>query len=444
MNVAIVGFGTEGRSTCEYYLRKGDEVTVCDQNPELQVPEGAKARLGTDYLKDLNQFDIIVRTAGMHPDTILRENPDVGSKITTHINEFLRICPTQHVIGVTGTKGKGTTSTLITKMLEAAGHQVLLAGNIGEPPLSHVNELDAEHWVVLELSSFQLIDAQHSPHIGVCLMVVPEHLDWHADLNEYLTAKMQLFAHQKPGDIAIYFAGNENSKDIASAGSGTLVPYYQSPGAFVDNGTITIDGQTVCKTDELKLLGAHNWQNVCAAVTAIWQAGIKDIKPIREVLTSFSGLEYRLELVRELDGVKYYNDSFGTTPSTAIVAIQAFQQPKVVILGGSDKGTTFEELAQEVAKGNVRHVVLIGNTTNPHYKTVAPDIEALLKAEQYKAITSLVKPSGPSMTEIVDAARAAAKPGDVVLLSTGCASFDIFENYKDRGNQFKKAVQALA
>jgi UDP-N-acetylmuramoylalanine--D-glutamate ligase len=444
MKVAIVGYGTEGKASYDYYIGRGDEVTICDTNAKLQVPDGALTQLGENYLDNLERFDVVVRTAGMHPDVILGKNPGVDNKLTTQINEFMRVCPTRNVIGVTGTKGKGTTSTLIAKMLEAAGKQVLLAGNIGEPALSHLDELNESWWVVLELSSFQLLDLQYSPHIAVCLMVVPEHLDWHSDMNEYLTAKSQLFAHQSADDIAIYFAGNENSKEIASAGSGRLISFFQAPGAFVDNDTISIDDQDICKTDELKLQGAHNWQNACAAVTTVWQAGIHNIKPLRSVLTAFAGLPYRLELVREFDGVKYYNDSFGTTPSTAIVAIKAYHEPKVLILGCSDKGTSFEELAQVVARSNIRQVILIGNTTNPDYRAVAPDIETLLKAQGFEAIASLVKPGGHSMAEIVSAARAAAQPGDVVLLSTGCASFDMFENYKDRGGQFNQAVQALA
>ena len=432
MKVAIVGYGMEGKASCDYFLVKGADVTVCDKNTDTTVPDGAKTKLGSDYLEDLDQFDVIVRTPGMHPDLILEKNPDVGSKITTQINEFLRVCPTRNVIGVTGTKGKGTTSTLIVKMLEASGKKVTLAGNIGEPALTHLGEITPESWVVLELSSFQLINLQRSPRVAVCLMVVPEHLNWHADMNEYLTAKMQLFAHQTREDVAIYFAGNENSKEVASAGGGQKIPYFQSPGAYVDEDTVTIDDQAVCRTDELKLLGRHNWQNACAAITAVWTAGVHDIEAMRQVLTSFTGLEHRLEFVRELDGVKYYDDSFGTTPETAMVAIEAFSAPKVVILGGSDKGTPFDQLAETVAKQNVRTVVLIGQ--------MGPAIKTALEENDYTEIVQ----GGSTMQEIVATAREAAQPGDVILLSTSCASFDMFKDYKDRGNQFKTAVRALS
>jgi UDP-N-acetylmuramoylalanine--D-glutamate ligase len=298
-------------------------------------------------------------------------------------------------------------------------------------------------WVVLELANFQLIDLQYSPHIAVCLMMSAEHLNWHADSEEYYNSKTQLFRHQTSDDIAIFNNQSEISKRIASTGKGWKVPYLAFPGSSVMDGKIIIDNQIVCETSELKLLGKHNWENVCAAVTAVWKV-TQNIQAMRSVLTTFTGLEHRLELVRELDGVKYYDDSFGTTPETAIVAIQAFEQPVVAILGGSDKGASFDGLAHTIATSNIRQVILIGNTANPAHLSATPEIEAALRAAGVTAITSLAKASGSTITEVVEAARAAAQPGDVVLLSAACASFDMFLNYKDRGEKFAKAVQALA
>ena len=262
-------------------------------------------------------------------------------------------------------------------------------------------------------------------------MVVPEHLDWHIDIEEYLASKQQMFTYQTSDDIAIYYAKNNYSSQIVSVSLGAKIPYMSQPGALVADGAITIDGQIICRTDELKLLGKHNWQNVCAAVTAVWQV-TQDIPAIRSVLTTFAGLEHRLEFVRRVDGVDYYDDSFGTTPETAIVAIQAFDRPKVVILGGSDKGAGFEKLAQAVVNGNVRHVLTIGK--------MGPVIGQALLHSGYQNISD----GGHNMSEIIDKASKLAEPDDVVLLSTACASFDMFKNYKDRGEQFKKAVQALA
>jgi UDP-N-acetylmuramoylalanine--D-glutamate ligase len=431
MKIAIVGFDTEGRATYDHFYREGHEITVCDQSTGVEVPSGATAKLGDSYLENLDEFDLIVRTAGMHPHIILDKNPGVANKITSHVNEFLKASPTQNIIGVTGTKGKGTTSTLITKLVRAHGKVTCLGGNIGIPPFRFLHELSEEAWVVLELSSFQLIDLKQSPRYATCLMVVPEHLNWHKDMEEYVTAKEQLFVHQKAADTAVYFAENDLSQRIASAGLANLMPYYEKPGAVVEDGYIVIDDKKICSVDDLRLPGKHNWQNVCAAITTVWQAGFRDVEKISEVVTTFEGLEHRLEFVREVADVRYFDDSFGTTPETAVVAIEAFSAPEVVILGGSDKGASYDELAKKVASGNVRKALLIGDQ--------AARIQSNLEAAGFTDYES----GGANMHEIVEKAQAAAQPGDVVLLSTGCASFGMFQNYKDRGNQFKKAVQAL-
>src|SRR5688500_762128 len=186
MKVAIIGYETEGRLNYEYWLAKGADITICDQDPDKDIPAGVPAQLGPGYLQNLEGFDVVVRTAGINPSIILAANAGLEGKITTAINEFLQVCPTKNVIGVTGTKGKGTTSTLITKLLEASGKQVFLGGNIGVSPFSFLPQLTPDSWVVLELSSFQLYDLKHSPHIGVCLLVVPEHLNWHTDMDDYI------------------------------------------------------------------------------------------------------------------------------------------------------------------------------------------------------------------------------------------------------------------
>lgn len=428
MKIAIVGFDTEGRSSLEYFSRLGHDITICDQNTELQVPKGVDSVLGKHYLDDLDQFDLIVRTAGLRPQKILENNPNVGTKLTTQVNIFFHASPTKNIIGVTGTKGKGTTSTLITKILEAAGEHVYLGGNIGVPPLSFIDKLKDDSWVVLELSSFQLVDLQYAPRIGVCLMVVPEHLNWHENMDEYIGAKSRMFSLQTEKDTAVYFANSELSTTIASSGNAKLIPYYADPGAYVADDAITIGDQAICETSELKLLGAHNWQNVCATITATWQI-TQNVKAIRKVLTSFSGLEHRLEFVRELNNIKYYDDSFGTTPETAAVAIQSFAEPKVVILGGSDKGAEFDVLAQTVKENNVRQAVVIGDT--------GPKIITALQKVGFKNISL----GGKTMASALKTCNERAQPGDVVLLSTGCASFGLFKDYKDRGNQFKKLVQ---
>jgi|JI6StandDraft_1071083.scaffolds.fasta_scaffold24354_3 UDP-N-acetylmuramoylalanine--D-glutamate ligase len=432
MQVAIVGFATEGKVSAEYFHGLGHTVTICDQKPDLVAPQGFETQLGDTYLKNLARFDLIVRTAGIPPHAILEHNSGVEVKITTAVNEFLAACPTKNVVGITGTKGKGTTSTLTAKMLKAAGRKVWLGGNIGNSPLEFIDQIQPDDWVVLELSSFQLSDLRLSPHIAVCLMVVPEHLNWHTDMADYVAAKSNLFARQTHDDVAVYFAENATSQEIASHGDGKKLPFFAAPGAYVDNNQIVIDGEAICATSDLALRGRHNWQNACAAVTAVWQAGVHDLAAIRSVVTTFSGLEHRLELVRTMDGVQYYDDSFGTTPETAMVAVQAFDQPKIIILGGSDKGASYDQLAEVVSRSNVRKALLIGNQ--------APKIQLALEKAGFAEFLS----GGNNMEDIVKTARQVAQPGDVVLLSTGCASFDMFADYKDRGNQFTAAVQMLA
>ena len=432
MKIAIVGYGLQGQSAYYYWRSPDNEITVCDRDESLELPEDVQAQLGVYYLHRLDRFDLIVRSPSVHPKDIVEQNSeDILKKVTTVTNEFIKVCPTRNIIGVTGTKGKGTTSTLIAKMLEASGMSVHLGGNIGIPPLDLLkNDIELEDWVVLELANFQLIDLQVSPHIAVCLMVVPEHLDWHADTDEYYNAKSQLFRHQTSDDFSIYNGHNKNSQRIASTGKGWKVPYMDKPGAIVENGNIVIDDQIVCQTSEVNLLGSHNLENACAAVTAVWKI-TQNIEAMKKVLTTFTGLEHRLELVRELDGVKYYDDSFGTTPETSIVAMQAFKEPKILILGGSDKGASYYDLAQAVKNSNVRKVLLIGEQADRIQ-------DALTEA----GFTDY-QPGGDNMTEIIDNAHSLAQNSDVVLLSTGCASFGMFKNYKDRGEQFQTAVNAL-
>ena len=432
MDIAIVGFGLEGKAAYDYWKDKGD-ITICDV-AEIDSQEGIKTQIGSDYLKDLSRFDLIVRSPAVKPESIAKANggTEILAKVTSNTNEFFKVSPTKNIVGVTGTKGKGTTTTLIAKILEASGKSVHIGGNIGVPALDLLKaNITSEDWVVLELSSFQLIDIKYSPHIALCLMVAPEHLNWHSDADEYFEAKSQLFRYQNAMDMAIFYALNANSRQIASSGDGQKIPYYASPGAIIDNNFISIDGQSICEVSELKLRGRHNWQNICAAVTTVWQVD-QNIEAIRQVLTSFSGLEHRLEYVSQIDGASYFDDSFGTTPDTAIVAIEAFSEPKIVILGGSDKGASYDNLAQCVVNNNVKKVLLIGEQ--------GPSIGAALARAGFKNTST----GGSNMTEIIKTARSIAQPGDVILLSPGCASFDMFRDYKDRGNQFKQVVRELA
>jgi UDP-N-acetylmuramoylalanine--D-glutamate ligase len=433
MQVAIIGYGVEGKSALHYWQGLGAKVTICDQNEQIEVPPHSLTQLGPDYLYNLGRFDIIVRSAGIRPAAILAVNPGVADKITTVVAEFFRVCPTKHIIGITGTKGKGTTSTLIARMLEAGGHQVCIGGNIGFSPLEFLPELTADSWVVLELSSFQLTDLPYSPPIAVCLMMAPDHLNWHADMDDYVEAKSQLFRHQTAKDTAIYYAKNETSYAIASNSPGSKIPYFARPGAHIEHNEIKLDGQVICQTSEVKLLGKHNWENVCAAATVLWQ--IKhDIKPIRAVATTFSGLPHRLEFVRELAGVKFYNDSFASAPPAAEAAIDAISAPKVIIMGGFDRMLPLNQLADAIKdhENGIRQILLSGARA-----ARMGEMLHTIGFHNYKISNKTTMPA------IVAQAQKLAKTGDAVLLSPGFASFDMFKNFEDRGRQFKESVQAL-
>jgi UDP-N-acetylmuramoylalanine--D-glutamate ligase len=376
----------------------------------------------------------------VHPRELVAANgPEILQKVTSCIDEFFAKCPAP-IIGVTGTKGKGTTSTLIYKILQAAGKKVFIGGNIGTVPLDFLHEVTPDSFVVLELSNFQLIDFKGHPNVAVCLMLVPEHLDWHPDKEEYYAAKANLFAHQTPDDRLVYNGGNGTTTKVVSASKADKIPYYvplagqenrKTNGAYVLDETIFYRDEEVCDTNDVALLGRHNLENVCAAITAVWQIIDGNTDVIKKVVGEFTGLEHRLELVRELAGVKYYSDSFATTPESTIAAVRSFEQPKVLILGGIDKGIPFFDLVAELTHTNLRQILCIGTT--------GPKIAEMLAS---RGVDNVIA-GGTTMTEIVANAQKAAQFGDVVLLSTACASFDMFKNYKDRGNQFKQAVNNL-
>ncbi len=425
MKVAILGYGVEGKAAVDYWKGLGAEVEVRDTNTDLAVPDGVTSVLGSECMGKLDGFDLIVRSPSVKPWEIVSRAP-----VTSVTREFIGKCPAR-VIGVTGTKGKGTTSTLITKILEQAGKRVWLGGNIGRPPLEFLSKVKASDLVVLELSSYQLMDMDMSPHIGVCLLVEREHQDWHRSMREYVAAKGNLFWHQRPGDLAIYNPNNDYSTQIAQLSPGEHIPYMKAPGAEVKDGVVMIGGVSICRVDEIGLVGEHNWQNVCAAVTATWELVGRRPGIVRQAIMAFRGLPHRNERIGEVKGVAFVTDSYSTIPHATIAAIKSFAEPKVLILGGLDRGSGFDQLAQVVAAASVRRVVLIGET--------AGKIEAALNKAGFEDCVR----GGETMDAIVRTAYAEAKPGDVVLLSPGCASFDMFENFTARGELFRKAVAEL-
>ena len=445
--IAILGFGLEGMSIIDFLLHDALKITVYDDKPrgsfESIVTENYEQKgVSFEFEKKLipEDYDIVFRSPGIKPSSPeLVEAKSKGIEVTSAIKMFFEQCPCE-IIGVTGTKGKGTTSTLIYEMLKKEGFDAYLGGNIGIPPLSFLSELKGDSKVVLELSSFQLIDLEQSPHIGVILMTTSEHLDYHNDVYEYIEAKRNIFKFQDYKDFAVvnrdYPASNES--DIYSNGKVYRVSREQDvdQGCFVKNDGIVLkmDGNEneILATRDLALRGKHNWENVCAATVAALCAGCS-MKSIIPVLKSFKGLEHRIEHVATTRGVAYYDDSFSTTPETAIAAIEAFDEPKILILGGSSKNSNFSELGQIISESeSIKAIIGIGvewGRIKQEIKGLNPSIAIIEDCQ--------------TMKEIIQQCVEIGEIGDVVLLSPACASFDMFKSYKDRGDQFKEEVKKL-
>lgn len=442
MKVAILGYARQGLSAYEYWKSLGADVTICDMDDNKQVPPGATTKLGADYLQNLDEFDLLVRTPRLHPAQIQEANPEVPNildKVTTVTNEFFKLVKTP-IIGITGTKGKGTTTLLAEAILKKAGKNVLVAGNIGISPLLVLEQAQKADYVLLELANFQTIDLKYSPTIGVCVKVSPEHLDWHKDVEEYIEAKQQMFVNQKPTDRVVSFNGK--SLEVTAVSPATDRHIYEVPKVgqapsgesdiYVDDQDIKYDGQIVCSVSDVKLLGRHNLQNVCAAVGAVWDIIDRNSEAVIAAMAECTGFEHRIEQVRTVDDVLYINDSFASAPEATVSALRAMSRPVVLIAGGYSKKSDYSILAREIAKlKNVKHIVYVGDTG----QEIVSEINKLV------AVPS--SDGGQTMTNMVDVARSVSGPGDVVLLSTASASYGLFHDVVDRGDQFKKAVNSL-
>jgi UDP-N-acetylmuramoylalanine--D-glutamate ligase len=424
--LAILGYGVEGRATHQFLEKHGLTADVLDE------------KNAADYLQKIAGYDVVFRTPGispLRPELVAAKR--AGTLFTSQIEEFLEWCPAK-TIGVTGTKGKGTTSTLIYEILKASGEDVYLGGNIGLPAISFLDKLTPDSWVVLELSSFQLQTMQKSPNIAVVLNITSEHLDYHNDTEEYRLAKTNIVRYQNQDDYAVINDDYDVPRDFAKLTSANKYFFsreHKVEGCFVDekdNIVLNVEGEKsiLANFADLQLRGRHNLENVTAASLAAYLAGARP-ETISTVLKSFVGLEHRLELVREVNGVRYYNDSFSTVPETAIAALDSFTEPIVLIAGGSDKKSNYIELGQKIAHANVKAVILIGEMAEQIRNAIPESFSG-------EYVLGLSK-----MAEIVIKASSIATNGDVVLLSPACASFGLFENYKDRGDQFKEAVKNL-
>ena len=437
----VLGLGVSNRPLVRLMLRYGCTVIGCDRTPreklDAEVLElealGCELRLGDSYLENLSG-DIVFRTPGMHPD-----KPELcalraaGSKVTSEMEVFFALCPCT-TIAVTGSDGKTTTTTLIAEMLKAAGKTVWLGGNIGTPLLPKLDEMHADDFAVVELSSFQLMDMTHSSHIAVVTNLAPNHLDVHKDMEEYVTAKKNIFAFQGENDKLILnldngitntFLGNGKTRGFSRLGK-------TENGVFLDGDWIIRDGVKVLNTREIVIPGVHNIENYMAAVLAV--EGIVDDETVRAVARSFGGVEHRIELVRIKDGVKFYNDSIASSPSRTIAGLKSFTEKVCLIAGGYDKHIPYDALGPYICRHTKR--VYLNGATGPQIRA------AVENCSEYK-------PGCPELidcADFTDAVRKAATDavtGDIILMSPASAAFDQFKNFMVRGNYFKTLVKEL-
>lgn len=458
--IGILGFGIEGRAVATYLDSHGiADVAVFDRNAEiLGAPKNFYG--GPGYLERIGERDVLFRSPGISPDLPeIQRAVTGGAALTSQIKFFLQNCGAQ-VIGVTGTKGKGTTCSLVHKMLGASGKTSHLAGNIGAGVLPLLDVATPDDYVVLELSSFQLQDVDVSPHVAVVLMVTSAHLDYHGTQESYVAAKENITRFQTSKDFSVTNVDFPNSVRIGSLGhaqrryvqtvpreqAGDAAPFtvYRpedflkiKDGIFaeqVNGGVYRVErgnALRIAGAQEFALRGFHNLQNVAAALAVSDILNLDSEKSLR-VAKPFTGLPHRLELVGEVGSVRCYDDSIGTTPDSAAAAIGAFDEPVVAIMGGHDNGNVYTEMAARLAhQKNLKGVVLIGE--------VAEKIEGAMKAHGLPA-SVIVKKGAASMDEAVAQALALAERGDVLVLAPGAQSFGMFKNYQDRGDQFRNAV----
>ena len=445
--VAVLGVGVSNTPLVRLLLQNGVSVAVCDKRTRQQMGAladelergGCTLRLGPDYLEGLHE-DVIFRTPGLRPDMPqIAAAVSGGSVLTSEMEAFFQVCPCP-IIAVTGSDGKTTTTTIIAELLKAAGKTVWLGGNIGHPLLCDADRMRPEDYAVLELSSFQLMTMERSPHIAVVTNLAPNHLDMHRDMAEYVAAKENIFRHQRPGDIAVFNADNGITAEQSSraVGRSRLFSRQSEPrdGVFLRGEDIvcrsTAGERVIMTTADIKIPGVHNVENYMAAIAAVDGLVPDDI--IRDFARSFGGVEHRIELVRTYKGVRYYNDSIASSPSRTIAGLRSFRERVILIAGGYDKHIPYEPLAPEIT-AHVKNLVLMGAT--------GPRIEKAVREDPNFNEAELPIQHADNMQHAVELARACAKPGDIIILSPASASFDLYPNFEVRGREFKSIVNAL-
>ena len=442
--VAVIGIGVSNKPLIEKLLEAGVSVLACDKRERDQFGgwieemerKGLQAVLGPDYLEHLEGVDVIFRTPGMRPDLPrLADAVARGAKLTSEMEAFVSICPCR-ILAVTGSDGKTTTTTIVAGLLKAAGYRTFVGGNIGHPLLCDVDEIRPDDVVVLELSSFQLMTMKQSPGVAVITNLSPNHLDVHRDMEEYVWAKKNIFTHQDACDKVILNADNGLTAALAEEARGEVTMFSRrktlSEGVWLKDGVICHNGRPVLAAEDILIPGVHNLENYMAAIAAV--DGMVPDEVIREFARTFGGVAHRIELVRELDGVRYYNDSIASSPTRTIAGLRSFGQKVILIAGGYDKNIPYDVLGPEITRA-VKDLILVGAT--------APKIKAaVLETPDYEEGRPSITECG-ALRQAVETARGLAASGDIVILSPASASFDQFKNFEERGNAFKQFVAEL-
>ena len=447
--VAIIGLGVSNLPLIDYFHEKKSIVTVFDSREIGEISKeiidkitnyAMEMSLGKGYLNKLKGFDLILRSPSCLP-TIpeLEEEANRGAIVTTEVELLMKMCPAQ-IIGVTGSDGKTTTTTLISEILKKAGYNCYVGGNIGTPLFTKLHEIMPDDKVVLELSSFQLMGMEVSPSISVITNITPNHLNVHKDYEEYIEAKKNIFKYQDRDGIVILNYDNEITRDCSTQVRGKVI--FFSSKEKLDNGYIVDDDvikecddklrKHIVSAKELTIRGRHNLENICAAIAAT--KTLVDISTAIEVIKTFPGVEHRIEFVKEINGVKWYNDSASSTPSRTISGINAFDEEIVLIAGGADKNLDYTPVAKPILD-KVKTLILMGQTSGKIFDAVKEEEEKENKEINIYMVNNL--------SQAVILAKRYSVPGQVVLFSPASTSFDMFKNMYDRGQKFKGIVNKM-
>jgi len=438
-NIAVIGVGISNVPLIKFLLKNGAKVTAFDKKTPDKLGKvydelkdlGVKFSLGENYLSDIKE-KIIFKTPGLRYDVpeLLKATKN-GALVTSEMEVFMNICPAK-IIAVTGSDGKTTTTTLIHKLMTEEGYKTRLGGNIGRPLIDEIDKIGEDEWVILELSSFQLHKIAKSPDIAVITNITPNHLDWHTDYQEYIDSKKNIFAYQSDKGILVTNSNNEETKKIIPTANGMVRTFsaYQDADFYLEDGKIVSNGDVLLDIKEIRVPGLHNVENFMTAIAATYGLVSKDT--ILKVAKSFTGVEHRIEFVREIDGVKYYNSSIDSSPNRTINTLRVFGDNVIMIAGGKDKGIPYDEIGPSVVE-HVKTLVLIGMTSDKIE-------DAVRKVDKDNKVSIL---RAKTYEEAVLKAKDSASFGDIVILSPASTSFDMFNNFEERGNLFKSIVSGL-